>query len=104
MWSERKSARAHSPSRPTRSISRSRDLRTDERVVRDDDHVERASSPGNFLPNAAKAGQTERLAANFFAEKALLVPLALLHRGIRSRHLSGKCQHERYRKLRDADA
>ena len=55
-------------------------------------------------PMRPETGEAERLAAHFFAEETLLVPLALLHRRVGGRNFSGKCQQLRHRQFRDADA
>jgi hypothetical protein len=80
------------------------DVGIDVRVVGEDVHLERPGAPCHFLTDAAEPGQAERLAAQLLAEKAFLIPLALLHRGIGRRGLSGKCQQHRHRQLRNADA
>ena len=56
-----------------------RDVRRDERIVRDHGHLERLGAARDFLADSTQPGKPEDLAADFLAEKTLLVPLALLH-------------------------
>ena len=81
-----------------------RDLLGDERIVGDDPHAERRGAARDFLADAAQAGEAERLVAHFFAEELLLLPLALLHRGVGRGKVAGERQHERHREFGDADA
>ena len=81
-----------------------RDIRRDERIVRDHGHLERLGAARDFLADASQPGQPEHLAAHFLAEKALLVPLALLHRRIGGGKLSRQRQQLRHGELGDADA
>ena len=105
MCSDRKSARAQTSSSDTSSIRRSRAMCA----------LMNGSCAMTFISNARarratswpmrpETGQAQRLAAHFLAEKALLVPCALLHRRVGGRDFSGKCQHQRHRQFRDADA
>ena len=80
------------------------DLCADERIVRDERHLERPRAPRHFLADAAEAGKPQHLAAHFFTEKTLLVPLPLFHRAVGGGNLSGKCQYLSQRQFGDADA
>ena len=76
----------------------------DERVVGDDGHPEGAGAGGDFLADAAEADHAERLAADLDAGELLLLPLALLHRGVGRGDRARQREDERERELGDADA
>ena len=52
------------------------------RIASDDFESEAACAPRHFKPDAAQAENAERLAAQFRALQALLLPLARVHRGV----------------------
>ena len=79
-------------------------LLRDERVVRDDAHAERRGAARDLLADPAEPGEAERLVAQLFAEKLLLLPLALLHRRIGGRQVAREREHLAERQLGDADA
>ena len=58
----------------------------------------------DFLADPAEPGEAERLVAQLFAEKLLLLPLALLHRRIGGGQVARERQHLAERELGDADA
>jgi hypothetical protein len=72
--------------------------------VGDDVHGERIGAARNLLADPAEADETERLVLHLFAEKLLLLPLALLHRRVCGRDVAGERQHVAHRQLGDADA
>ena len=55
-------------------------------------------------PMRPRPARPERLVAHFLAEELLLLPLALLHRGVGGGQVPGQRQHQAHRQLRDADA
>ena len=70
----------------------------------DDRHAERRRAARDLLADAAQADEAEDLLAHLFAQKLLLLPLALLHRRVGAGNVPGERQHERHRELGDADA
>ncbi len=72
--------------------------------MRDEPHAERGGAARDLLADASQAGESQHLVAHFFAEELLLLPFALLHRGIGRRQMPGQRQHESHRQFRDADA
>ena len=79
-------------------------LRRDERVVRDDLHLEGSRAGGDLLSDAAEADDAERLAAELAAGKLLLLPLVRLHRRVGRRQMARQREQLAHRQLRDADA
>ena len=79
------------------------DLGGDERVMRNDVHLERARPPNNFPTDASQTDQAERLAPQFCPLERLLLPSPVLHLCIRPCDRACQREHEGARVLGDAD-
>ena len=97
-------AREHIVERHELDAEVGRHLLGDERVVRDDAHAEGGGAPCDLLADAAKPGEAEGLLPDLLAEKLLLLPLALLHRGVRRRQVAGHRQDQSDGELGDGNA
>jgi hypothetical protein len=67
-------------------------------------HLERLRAARHFLADAAEAGETEHLAADFFAEEDSSCPTCPASSTHRRRAACGQRQQLRHRQLGDADA
>ncbi len=95
---------AHVVERPELRAQLTGQFSRDERVVRDNLHAKRSRAHRHFLADAPEPDNAERLAAQLDAGELLLLPLVLLHRGVRRRQMPREREHLRQRELCDADA
>ena len=97
-------ARAQVVERHQLDVEFGRNVRSDERIVRDHGHLEGLGTTRDFLADSPQPGKPEDLAADFLAEKTLLVPLALFHGRIGGGKFSCQRQKLRHGELGHADA
>ena len=81
-----------------------RHLLRNERIVGDDAHSECRRAARDLLPNPSEAGEPQRLVADLFAEKLLLLPLSLFHGGVSRRQVPGHREHQTHCELCHAHA
>ena len=95
---------AHLVEREQRDAHALGNLAGDKGIVGDDAHPEGTGALRHLLADPSKARDAKGLAAELGAEKALLLPLGILHGPIGRGHASGERQHQRTGVLGDADA
>ena len=71
------------------------------RIMRDDFHCKRSRPSRYFHSNAAKSGNSQRLAAQFRTLQRLFLPLAGMHQRIRTAKMTSHGQHHAHCLFRD---